>query len=158
WPAASRPYIGGSTNNSVLELAFGYNGLSRVLGNSGGPGGGGGGPGGGGNASFGGASGLTRLFGDAMGTQISWLLPAALIALVAGLWFTRRAPRTDRTRAALVLWGGWLLVSGLVFSYMQGIIHPYYMIALAPAIGALVAVAGRELWRGRDHLPARIAL
>ena len=165
WPAASRPYIGGSTSNSVLELAFGYNGISRltgggtgVPGGSAGGAGSAGGPGGGGaggGASFGGASGLTRLFGDAMGTQISWLLPAALIGLVAGLWLTRRAPRTDKTRAALVLWGLWLLVTGAVFSFMQGIIHPYYMIALAPAIGAVLAISARELWRRRDNVLAR---
>jgi 4-amino-4-deoxy-L-arabinose transferase-like glycosyltransferase len=159
WPADSRPYIGGSTDNSLLELALGYNGLGRILGGAGNGGGGGGGGGaGGGNTSFGGTTGLTRLFGDSMGTEISWLLPAALIALVAGLWFTRRAPRTDRTRAALLLWGGWLIVTGVVFSYMQGTIHPYYTVALAPAIAALVAIAGRELWRGRDQFSCRVAL
>jgi 4-amino-4-deoxy-L-arabinose transferase-like glycosyltransferase len=107
---------------------------------------------------FGGESGLGRLFGATFGTEISWLLPAALIALVAGLWFTRTAPRTDKTRAALLLWGGWLFVTGLVFSLMNGIVHPYYSVALAPAIAALVGIGGRELWRGRDHTPARISL
>jgi 4-amino-4-deoxy-L-arabinose transferase-like glycosyltransferase len=155
WPASSRPFIGGSTDNSLWELALGYNGIGRILGGSGNGGGGGGG---GGNASFGGGTGITRLFGDSMGTEISWLLPAALIALVAGLWFTRRTPRTDTTRAALLLWGGWLLVTGVVFSYMQGTIHPYYTIALAPAIAALVAIAGRELWRGRAQFSCRVAL
>ncbi|MDT7789535.1 MAG: hypothetical protein QOF58_7954 [Pseudonocardiales bacterium] len=144
WPADSRPYIGGSTNNSLWELAIGYNGLGRIFGNEGGgPGGGGdgGGMGGNGNIGFGGETGIGRLFGASMGPEISWLLPAALIGLVAGLWFTRRAPRTDRTRAALVIWGGWTLVSGLVFSFMSGITHPYYTVALAPAIAALVGVA-----------------
>ncbi|MEU0506671.1 glycosyltransferase family 39 protein [Nocardia sp. NPDC005998] len=154
WPSDSRPYIGGSTDNSLLELALGYNGLGRVLGGSG-PGGG---PGGGANTGFGGSTGITRLFGDAMGTEISWLLPAALIGLIAGLWFTRRTPRTGRTRAALLLWGGWLLVTGVVFSYMQGTMHPYYTVALAPAIAALVAVSVTELWRGRRFRTARIAL
>ena len=154
WPAGSRPFIGGSTDNSLLQLALGYNGLSRIVGGTGNRGGGGGG----GNTSFGGATGITRLFGASMGTEISWLLPAALIGLVAGLWFTRHTPRTDRTRAALLLWGGWLLVSGLVFSYMQGTIHPYYTVALAPAIAALVAISGRELWRGRDLFACRAVL
>ncbi|WP_432972102.1 glycosyltransferase family 39 protein [Dactylosporangium sp. CA-233914] len=157
WPAGSRPYIGGSTDNSLLELALGYNGLGRILGGNGNRGGGGGG-GGMQNVGFGGATGITRLFGDSMGTEISWLLPAALIALVAGLWFTRRAPRTDATRAALAIWGGWLVVSGLVFSYMSGTIHPYYTVALAPAIAALVAIAGRELWRARAATPTRLVL
>ncbi|HWC82419.1 MAG TPA: glycosyltransferase family 39 protein [Pseudonocardiaceae bacterium] len=159
WPSSSAPYIGGSTNNSLLELALGYNGLGRVFGGEGNGGGGGGGGGGmGGNTMFGGSTGLFRMFGDSFGTEISWLLPAALIALVGGLWFTRWQPRTDKTRAALIIWGGWLLVTVLVFSYMQGTIHPYYTIALAPAIGALVGIGGRELWRGRDHTPARYVL
>jgi 4-amino-4-deoxy-L-arabinose transferase-like glycosyltransferase len=150
WPASGRPYIGGSTSNSVLELAFGYNGLGRIVGGTGNRGGGG--PGGG----FGGTTGLTRLFTSDMATEISWLLPTALLALVAGLWLTRRAPRTDLTRAALVLFGGWLIVTGLVFSYMQGTIHPYYTVALAPAIAALVAVTARLLWRARDTGTSRI--
>ncbi|RMI31901.1 ArnT family glycosyltransferase [Nocardia stercoris] len=159
WPAASRPYIGGSTDNSLLELALGYNGLGRVLGNSGNHGGGPGGPGGpGGIPGFGGTTGITRMFGTAMGTEISWLLPAALIGLVAGLWLTRRAPRTDRTRAGLVLWGGWLLVAAVVFSYMQGTMHPYYTTALAPAIAAVVGISLRELWIRRVHLAARATL
>ncbi len=159
WPASSRPYIGGSTNNSVLELAFGYNGLGRIFGGAGNGGGGGGrgggGFGGGANASFGGATGITRLFGSSMGTQISWLLPAALVALGVGLWLTRRAPRTDRTRAALLLWGGWLLVTGVVFSYMRGTIHPYYTVVLAPAIGALVGLGAVTMWRYRDSWAGR---
>jgi 4-amino-4-deoxy-L-arabinose transferase-like glycosyltransferase len=158
WPADSRPYIAGSTDNSILELALGYNGLGRIFGGEGNPGGGGGGGMGGGNTGFGGASGIGRMFGAAFGTEISWLLPTALVGLVAGLWFTRRAPRTDRTRAALLLWGGWLVVTALVFSFMSGIIHPYYSVALAPGIAGVVAISARELWRGRAHPPARYFL
>jgi 4-amino-4-deoxy-L-arabinose transferase-like glycosyltransferase len=157
WPADSRPYIAGSTDDSVLELALGYNGLGRIFGGDGNPGGGGG-MGGGGNVGFGGESGLGRMFGAAFGVEVSWLLPAALVGLVAGLWFTRRAPRTDRTRAALLLWGGWMIVTALVFSLMSGIIHPYYTVALAPAVAAVAAISGHELWRGRAHPPARFVL
>ena len=172
WPASSRPYIGGSTNNSPLELAFGYNGLGRIFGgsgNGGGPRGGGtagglpggalpeGGmpPGGGGMGGFGGQSGLTRLFNAEIGGQISWLLPAALILLVAALWLTRRASRTNGVRAALVVWGGWTLVTALVFSLMEGTFHAYYTVALAPGIAALVAIGGREAWRVRDTWTGR---
>ncbi len=146
-PAADRPYFGGSTDNNILQLAIGYNGLGRLDGNETGSIGGGGRGGGGGG--FGGASGLLRLFGSEFGGQISWLLPAALIALVAMLWWSRRAARTDKTRAAALLWGGWVLVTGLVFSYMAGIIHPYYMVALAPGIGALIGIGTMAAWRAQ---------
>ncbi len=91
-----------------------------------------------------------------MGAQASWLLPAALLALVVGLWHSRRAPRTDRTRAALLLWGGWLLVTAAVFSFGQGVIHTYYTVALVPAIAALIAITGSVLWRVRETAGARI--
>ncbi|HEX4033924.1 MAG TPA: glycosyltransferase family 39 protein [Solirubrobacteraceae bacterium] len=151
-PASSRPFIDGSPDNNILNLIFGYNGLQRLFG-SGGPGSGGGG---GGGASFSGPSGTLRLFNDVMGGQASWLMPAALIALLAGLWATRSAPRTDRTRAALIVWGGWLLVTAAVFSYSQGIIHTYYTVALAPAIGALVAIGAHIAWRRRESAAARL--
>ncbi|HEY1919896.1 MAG TPA: glycosyltransferase family 39 protein [Streptosporangiaceae bacterium] len=194
-PAADRPYFGGSTDNSILQLAIGYNGLGRLdgqetgsIGFNGSSAAGGttsaagraatgaghaatgaghavSGAGhavsraasgaGGGGGSFGGATGLQRLFASEFGGQVAWLLPAALLALVALLWLTRRAARTDRTRAAALIWGGWLLITGLVFSYMSGIIHPYYMIALTPAIGALVGIGTVALWRARH---GRLAL
>ena len=162
-PAADRPYFGGSTSNNILQLAIGYNGLGRLTGNetgSVGPGNGQGGGGGGQGVSFGGATGIFRLFHSEFGGQISWLLPAALISLAAMAWVSRRAPRTDRTRAAALLWGGWVLVTGLVFSYMNGIIHPYYMVALAPGIAALTGIGAMALWRARlgaGKLAGRIA-
>jgi 4-amino-4-deoxy-L-arabinose transferase-like glycosyltransferase len=153
-PAADRPYFGGSTNNNILQLALGYNGLGRLTGSeTGSIGGGGGGRGGGG---FGGATGITRLFSSEFGGQISWLLPAALICLAGMLWVSRRAARTDRTRAVALLWGGWLVCTGLVFSYMSGIIHPYYMVALAPAIAALVSVGTMALWERRLGWSGRV--
>ena len=164
-PAADRPYFGGSTTNNILQLAIGYNGLGRLTGNETGAIGGGNGPGkgrggGGQGTSFGGATGILRLFHSEFGGQISWLLPAALISLAAMVWVSRRAARTDRTRAAALLWGGWVLVTGLVFSYMNGIIHPYYMVALAPGIAALVGIGAMALWQARpgpENLARRIA-
>ena len=139
-PARYRPYIGGSQHNSVLELTLGYNGLGRITGDETGSVGGGQGWG---------QTGWTRMFGIEIGGQVSWLLPAALILLAATLWLVRRAPRTDRTRAGMLLWGGWLLVTAAVFSFMQGIFHAYYTVALAPALGAVVGIGSVVLWRDR---------
>ncbi|MEU5883001.1 glycosyltransferase family 39 protein [Spirillospora sp. NPDC047279] len=146
-PAGSRPYIGGSQNNSVLELALGYNGLGRLNGDE---------VGGLGNLNQ--DSGWLRMFGDSIGGQISWLLPAALILLAAGSWITRRAPRTDPERAAFAVWGGWLLLTALIFSFMQGIFHEYYTVALAPAVAALVGMGAAMLWRRREQRAATVVL
>jgi 4-amino-4-deoxy-L-arabinose transferase-like glycosyltransferase len=109
----------------------------------------------GGRAGAWGPTGITRLFGAEMGTQISWLLPAALLALVALLVTSWRAKRTDGRRAAVVIWGSWLLVTGLVFSFAQGIIHPYYTVALAPGIGALVGIGAVCAWEARARIAVR---
>jgi 4-amino-4-deoxy-L-arabinose transferase-like glycosyltransferase len=187
-PASQRPHAGGSTTNSTLDLALGSNGLGRISGAGGGagrpgpgpgvgagqgpgigpgigaPGGAGigapGGPGGGpgGDGSFGGLAGLGRMVNPSFGGEIAWLLPTALVALALGLWLTRRAPRTDPRRASLVLWGGWLLVTSLVLSFMSGIVHTYYAVALAPAVAALAGMLLPALWRARGVLVARVAL
>ncbi len=149
WPAASRPYFGDSTGNSILQVIFGSNGLDRIS-----SGGLGSGPGGG----FSGSAGVLRLFNTELGGQIGWLLPSALIVLAAGLVWRRGQPRTDRTRAALLLWGGWLVVTAVVFSLMTGIIHPYYANSLAPAIAVLVGVGVTVLWRHRQRQAARALL
>jgi len=154
-PAASRPYIGGSTTNSPLDLILGYDGLGRIFGNA--PAGSGlgsatdglafGSAAGPGGASFSGTPGLLRLFNDQFGGQIAWLLPAALIAIGVALVLHRRASRTDRRVAGYLLWGTWLAVHVAVFSFMSGIIHSYYAVVLAPAIAAMVGAAAVELWR-----------
>jgi 4-amino-4-deoxy-L-arabinose transferase-like glycosyltransferase len=148
-PAGSRPFIDGSPDNNIFNLIFNYDGFSRIFG-GGGPGGGGGG------SMFSGPTGILRLFNDLLGGQASWLLPAALVALALGLWLRRRAPRVDRARAALIIWGGWLLVTAAIFSFSTGVIHTYYTVALAPAIAALVAIGAALLWEQRDALWARI--
>ncbi|HTY72426.1 MAG TPA: glycosyltransferase family 39 protein [Actinomycetes bacterium] len=156
WPASSRPYIGGSQHNSVLELILGYNGFGRLTGNETGSVVGGRGGFGGNGGGMWGATGITRLFGSEMGGQVAWLIPAALILGAYVLWVTRRARRTSRTRAAVLLWGGWLVVTGLTFSYMKGIVHPYYNVALAPAIGALVGIGAATIWKLRQWTSARL--
>lgn len=141
-PADDRPYIGGSTDGSAWNLIMGYNGLGRVLGGEGNGGGGGGG-----GATFAGSAGIGRMFNDILGGQISWLIPFSFLALVAGLLLCGRAPRTDLPRAALVLWGGWLVLHYLTFAMAEGTMHPYYTTALAPGIAALTGAGGVLLWR-----------
>ena len=143
-PAGSRPWIGGSTKNSVLDLVLNYDGFGRLTGNEGGPGGAGG-PG------FGGATGLLRVFNDQLGSQIAWLVPLALVGVAAGLWARRRARRTDLVRAGYLLFGIWLVTHILVFDYAGGILHSYYTVAMAPAVAALAAGGALELWRMRAH-------
>jgi 4-amino-4-deoxy-L-arabinose transferase-like glycosyltransferase len=147
WPASARPYIGGSQHDSIVELALAYNGLGRLTGDE---------PGGLGNLNF--DVGWGRLFGAGMGADIAWLLPAAVICIGAGLMITRRASRTDLTRAALIMWGGWLAVTAVVFSLMNGIVHPYYTVALAPAIAAGVGIGATLLWHNRSDIRSATAL
>jgi 4-amino-4-deoxy-L-arabinose transferase-like glycosyltransferase len=156
-PAASRPYIGGSDTNSAVELLFGYDGLARIFGFlGGGPGGAAAGAGaavaGGGGGGFSGTAGLLRLFNAELGGQIAWLLPFSLVGLIGGLWARRRTPRTDPARAAYLMWGLWLLVHAIVFSFMTGIIHSYYVVAMAPAVAALVGAGTVELWSLRSRV------
>ncbi|WP_406493975.1 glycosyltransferase family 39 protein [Streptomyces sp. NBC_01604] len=155
WPASSRPYIGGSQNNSFLELTFGYNGLGRINGEETGSVGGGGGAGGTGQW---GETGWDRMFNSEIGAQISWLLPAALILLVAGLVATRKLDRTSVTRSSFLVWGGSLLITMVVFSYMAGIFHQYYTIALAPYIAAVVGMGSATLWEKRSEMWASLTL
>ncbi|MFD5582206.1 ArnT family glycosyltransferase [Streptomyces sp. NPDC127063] len=154
WPASSRPYIGGSQNNSFLELTFGYNGLGRLNGEETGSVGGGGGNGGG----MWGATGWDRMFNSEVGGQISWLLPAALILLLAALWATRGARRTSVMRGALLVWGGSLVTTAVVFSYMAGIFHQYYTVALAPYLAAVTGMGAGLLWERRRETWASLAL
>lgn len=152
-PASMRPYIGGSQDNSFLQLTFGYNGFGRLSGDETGSVGGGGTAGG-----NWGATGLGRLFNSEIGGQISWLLPSALILLGIGLLLRGRKPRTDVRRAAYLVFGGWLLVTGLTFSLMAGIFHAYYTVALAPAIAALVGMGAVEAWEHRHRAIGSVTL
>ncbi|MEU8574004.1 glycosyltransferase family 39 protein [Streptomyces asoensis] len=155
WPASSRPYIGGSQNNSFLELTFGYNGLGRLNGEETGSVGGGGG--GGGTGQWG-ETGWDRMFNSEIGGQISWLLPAALILLAGGLVATRKLKRTSTTRGLFLVWGGSLLITTVVFSYMAGIFHQYYTVALAPYLAAVIGMGAGILWEKRTEVWASITL
>lgn len=175
WPASSRPYIAGSTDNNFMNLVLGYNGFARVLGHnhpaSAPPAselgtmagsqvhtamraGGGFGVGGFGSQS----QGIARLFSGEFGFEISWLVPAAVLAAVLVVVVRGTAPRTDLLRAAAILFGGWIVVDGLVLSYMQGMIHPYYSLSIAPAVAAMFAIGVGQMWAHRESLWCRIGL
>jgi 4-amino-4-deoxy-L-arabinose transferase-like glycosyltransferase len=173
WPASSRPYLAGSTDNNFMNLVLGYNGFARVLGrNHHGaphpapdPGAAHDAVAHGGFGGFGNQSqGASRLFSGEFGFEIGWLIPAALLAMVLVLICRGRAPRTDLVRASAILFGGWLLVDGLVLSYMHGMVHPYYCLSLAPAVAALFAIGAHEMWQrrttwfGRGGLAAMVLL
>ena len=169
-PSGSRPYFGGSQTDSFFELTFSYNGLGRLTGNETGsviPGASeaisGGSQGG-----MWGETGLFRLWTSDFGDQITWLAPIAFAALFLGpakkgqvyfgrFYLGKRERKVDPDtvarirRAQIVIFGAWLIVTWLVFSFMAGIFHAYYTVALSPAIAVLVAICGASLLELRDH-------
>lgn len=166
WPQSSRPYLAGSTNNTFMDLVLGYNGFARFLGRNhkGGnrfelppgyemPHNAGPGPGPG----FGGfGSGPDRLFTGEIGYEISWLLPAAILAFVLVLASRWRAPRTDLVRGAALTFGLWLIIDGIAFSTMKGGMHAYYTLAIGPAVAGVFALGVHEMWRRRAIAFGRI--
>lgn len=179
WPASSRPYLAGSTDNSFMNLVLGYNGFGRVLGKNhmgksdpdkpsmvhtltgehAGHAAGEAMKTAGHHGGFGDqVQGLPRLFTGEFGFEIGWLVPAALLATVLVLVSRGRAPRTDLVRAGAILFGGWLVSVGLVLSFMKTNVHPYYCLALAPAMAAMFAMFVVEFWRRRDSRFHRFGL
>ena len=190
-PAASRPYVGSSQNNSEISLALGYNGIQRLLGqfgfggnnagsstsgnttrqfpssgsnsgtftgdfpqvgtgSSGQPSqsvGSGSGGGGGSSGMFNtGNPGLLRLFNEPLGGQIVWLLPMALLGMLALAWQRRPRFREDRQQQSLLLWGTWLLTMAVFFS-VATFFHQYYLSTFAPAICALFGIGVVVMWQ-----------
>ncbi len=150
WPEATRPYIGGTDGNSLLELIFNRSGGYLTNGNQ--------------ALYMNGEPGLLRIFNYTLGDQIAWLVPMALVGLAGGLWTTWRAPRTDKKRAGYLMWGIWTVVMLGVFSYATGTFHSYYLVIMAPGIAALAGAGVVDLWRlDRDRrglawlLPAALA-
>lgn len=200
-PAASRPWVGSTSDNSIWSLIFGYNGFGRLLGDGGGPGSrpggmmqmgaqaasqtaspaaqamtpptgmmggsfGAGGPGNGpGGVGFGGETGVLRIFNESFGPNIAWLVPVALIGGGLVIWLLRRAPRHNKERVGVLLWLGWLLIHIVIFSMTSGTIHPYYVVAMAPAVAVLVGIGAPYIWQAYTRrtkvawiLPLSIAL
>jgi 4-amino-4-deoxy-L-arabinose transferase-like glycosyltransferase len=154
-PAASRPWVSGTSDNSIWSLIFGYIGLGRLAGQAGGPGGaagGPGGPGGGGGGAgsvFGGDTGITRLVDASLGGQAGWLVGMAIAGGLAIAVLTRLR-RTDARTGWIIAAGGAFATTAIAFSYAKGIFHPYYVSMLAPFTAVLVGAAvGTGLRRDR---------
>jgi len=130
-PAADRPWISGTSDNSIWSLIFGYNGLGRLSGQTGGPGGAGAG------AMFGGPTGPFRLLQSSLGDQAGWLLGFAVVAGLA-LLARSRLRRDDPRTGWLIIVGGAFVTTAVAFSFAGGIFHPYYVSLLAPFTAALV--------------------
>lgn len=134
-PPGQHPYMGGSRNNSVLDLIIGYNGLARLWGEN--------------WAFYLGVPGPLRLFNDKLGGQASWLLPLILVGLPAALWQLGRQPKPgaqrSRRRNALILWSAWLVFQAVYFS-ISTFYHTYYLSLCAPAIAALAGISAEALW------------
>ncbi|MBF6330023.1 ArnT family glycosyltransferase [Nocardia transvalensis] len=162
WPASSRPYIAGSTDNTFMDLVLGFNGFGRFLGHQ---------------QSSGqlplpagyqvpssllqsfndfGSAGPARLFAGQSGFQISWFLPAALVAFALVVVSRWRAPRTDEVRAAGLVFGLWLVLVGAALSAMDSAEHAYYSLAIAPAVAGSLAVGVAEVWQRRDEAFGRV--
>jgi hypothetical protein len=139
-PAADRPWISGTSDNSILSLIFGYNGLGRVDGQAGGPGGGGG-------NMFGGTPGPLRLLNSALGGQAGWLLGFAVVSAL-GLLVVTRVRRADPRTGWLLAVGGAFATTAVLFSAASGIFHPYYVSLLAPFAAALVGAGVVQLIGG----------
>ncbi len=191
-PADQRPYIGSSTDNTVMELIIGHNGLNRLFGEQRGaapggqmpampqqnnfqppagdlasrpngmippdnqafPGDGNSNPGGQGAFSNEiGQSGMFRFFQPPLAKEMSWLLPLALFGLLLAIVQQKpRLPLISNNHLAIVLWGGWLLTC-LIFFSMAEFFHAYYMIMLAPALGACIGLGWQAYRKLYDHAP-----
>ena len=145
-PAGSRPWVGSTNDNNIWSLIFGYNGLGRLLGGRGGMGGGLGGGHGPGGTGFGGQMGIFRIFNNDFGPNIAWFLVLALAGGGLLLWILRKTPRTNRGRAPVIFWMLWLLIHIVIFSMTSGVIHPYYVVVMAPAVAALAGISLPFLW------------
>jgi 4-amino-4-deoxy-L-arabinose transferase-like glycosyltransferase len=143
-PASERPWISGTSDNSVFSLIFEYNGLGRVDGQAGGPAGA---AGRGGGAMFGGSTGPLRLLNSALGGQAGWLLGFALVSAI-GLLVATRLRRADARSGWLVAVGGGFLTTAVLFSFASGIFHPYYVSLLAPFAAALVGAGAAQMLGG----------
>jgi 4-amino-4-deoxy-L-arabinose transferase-like glycosyltransferase len=143
-PAAHRPYIDGSQDNSAYQQVFVYNGFGRfgdqtplqlLAGQSLGIA----------SVAQAPAAGPGRLLQGDLGRDTGWLLPVALIVGAWGMVSRRRQPRGDPLRACFIVWEAWLVTLAATFS-LATTINPYYTAALTPAVAALLGAGVAAAW------------
>jgi 4-amino-4-deoxy-L-arabinose transferase-like glycosyltransferase len=142
-PAADRPYVDGSHDDSIFEQVFSYNGFGRfgdqtplqLLAGTLKPGATLPTP----------AAAPDRLLRGDLGRDTGWLIPAAAAVALWGLVSRRRQPRGDPLRACFVLWGGWLVTLFAVFSVITTI-NAYYTAALSPPVAAIIGAGAAAAW------------
>jgi 4-amino-4-deoxy-L-arabinose transferase-like glycosyltransferase len=158
-PAADRPWVSGTSDNSILSLIFGYNGLGRLSGQAGGPQAFGGGAGGAGGGPFGGSPGVLRLLDSSLGGQAGWLLGFALVSGI-GIAIASRLRRDDARTGWVIVVGGAALTCAVAFSAASGIFHPYYVSQLAPFAAALAGAGVGLMLKGglRARILASLAI
>ena len=162
-PGGGAPGGGGAANMAQIGTQAAQSAqMTPLTGGGLGAGGRGGGPGG---VGFGGETGLLRIFNESFGPNIAWLILVALIGGGLVIWLLRRAPRRNKERVGVLLWLGWLLIHIVIFSMTSGTIHPYYVVAMAPAVAALVGIGAPYIWQAYTRrtkvawiLPLSIAL
>lgn len=144
-PGGGAPGGGGAANMAQIGTQAAQSAqITSLTGGGLGADGRGGGPAG---VGFGGETGLLRIFNESFGPNIAWLIPVALIGGGLVIWLLRRAPRRNKERVGVLLWLGWLLIHIVIFSMTSGTIHPYYVIAMAPAVAALVGIGAPYIWQ-----------
>jgi 4-amino-4-deoxy-L-arabinose transferase-like glycosyltransferase len=156
-PSGSRPWVSGTSDNSILSLILEYNGAGRLTGQAGGPAGAGGPGGGGGGGVFGGPAGVLRLLDSSLGAQAGWLLGFALVSAIAIL-VASKLRRGDARTGWLIAAGGAFLGCAVAFSAAEGIFHPYYVSLLAPFTAALVGAGVGHFLRGETSWLAPVAV
>lgn len=170
-PRDSRPFVGGSHDNSMLELVVGHNTVNRFFSPLKSP-----------TVNTHGAeikqavaaevkpvygagsdiptslrvllsrkfvstpAGPLRLAGGQLAAQTVWLLPFALMAIVMGIGQSRLTRPLTARHLAVLFWSCWIVTYGVVYSYLNGIIHYYYLSTLAPALAALAGIGIVNLW------------
>ncbi len=144
-PAADRPYVDGSHDDSIFEQVFSYNGFVRfgdqtprqLLAETLKPG----------TTLPTPAAAPDRLLRGALGRDTGWLIPAAAAVALWGLASRRGRPRGDPLRACFVLWGAWLVTLFAVFSVITTI-NAYYTAALSPPVAAIIGAGTAAAWSG----------